>query len=171
MEPAPSPSTASVSPLRPPCPAPSVASERATLRDHSSINLARKQPRQFLIRPLSALLSVAPDGAGEPIIPDREVRCQVRALRDALHAQGGVDWRSVRSALGRLRGLYLDQGSRASFSTRLVAALRRVVGSYPFLRHVKPMKEAPPCLNGGRDPRADHGYTPQHRARLQRLYH
>jgi hypothetical protein len=89
----------------------------------------------------------------------------------ALHAHEGFAWSVVRSAIGRLRGLYLDQARRSSFSTGLVTVLRRVVASYPFLRHVRPMKQAAACRNGGRDPRADHGYTPQHRARFRSLFH
>ncbi len=133
--------------------------------------MTSKPSRQSLVRSLSALIPQDPTKPGRVLITDPEIRCLVRALRDAFQCPGPIPWKAVRSALGRLRGLYLDATKRPCYSRRLIQVLRQVSEAYPSLKQVKPAHAAPEIVQGGRDERARHGYLPHHRSRFRGLIH
>src|SRR5438309_767723 len=129
------------------------------------MNPARKPNRSSLVSSLSALIpEVGP--LGKVVIEDREVRCQVRALRDALRA-AFVDWNATRKAIGRLRAIYLESLGE-TFPNRLVAVLRRISQSYPSLKGVVYRNSAAKCFQGSPDLNARFGFAPQHRSRFRR---
>jgi hypothetical protein len=127
--------------------------------------------RLSLVRSLSALIPQDPYKPGRVLIAYVELRRLVRSLRDAFQRPGPVAWPVVRSALGRLRGLYLDPARRGCYSRRLIRVLAQVSLAFPSLKEVKPVKAAPRVVQGGRDERAKDGYLPQHRSRFRGLLH
>ena len=128
----------------------------------------QQRNRWGLVRSLSALVPDVVTTGRVLVIADQQVRCEVRALRDALRSRP-IKWDSARRAIGRLRGLYLDPTRKASFTRRVVGVLSAVAESYPSLKTVV-VKSGPPPLNGGKDRQAERGYAPQHRSRFHRLF-
>jgi hypothetical protein len=127
-----------------------------------------KQTRVSLVRSLTALIPQKA-AASTDDVADREVRCHLRALRDALQPRRRPKWAIVRSSIARLRGLYLDEAKRESFPATVVEVLRQLVEAYPFLTKEEPKKEAKAAIQGGKDQQAVRGFEPQHRSRFHGL--